>query len=417
MTPEENGDFYVRTLLSPRELSAALTETVQWAERIWLAYAWASGVDSEHLRSIDTSKLKRVALGVDFCQTDPDVIRKLQGTGALRIIKVPNTVFHPKLLVAKGREGWRAIIGSSNLTTGGFARNVEANVLIHHRGHGEIDRLVDFINELWEGGHAEEATEEWLARYEAAYADRPKGRAVPRFYSRRVPLPEAVKDLDVEWADYFELIRSQEKRLWEHDDSIRVLQGNPDSYLTEIEACQLAFQQHLTGRFEQMDESERKLVAGGKGSKGYFGRNKGAGAFISKVIHNPEVIGRVLDQLPVDGPVTIELAGRLLDEFVAIDRVKMGVATRLLCVKRPDVFLPANNASFERQKQFFGKKPDSPAKYLEMLERVWQMPWCRSPSPTAGLEHRVWRARVAMLDALFYVPTEANRDQRPTGDE
>ncbi|MEX2387726.1 MAG: hypothetical protein WD534_07600 [Phycisphaeraceae bacterium] len=82
--------------------------------------------------------------------------------------------------------------------------------------------------------------------------------------------------------------------------------------------------------------------------------------------------------------------------------VAIGAASRLLCVKRPDLFLPANAASFEGIALAFGVWPDRIDRYLQIIERIWSFPWFVAREPDDEKEKRVWRARVALLDAMFY---------------
>ncbi len=411
MLNEANGNFTARTLRTSAELADAFADTVKWANRMWMAYAWAGGDETDsHLRALDLRKIERVALGVDFCQTDPAVIRGLHATGKLRLISIPNTVFHPKLLVAEGKDGWRALIGSSNFTRGGFGRNVEVNVLLHHADASALQSLREFVDEHWEGAHAFELNEQWLAEYQKAFEKRPKPPSVPKHQIREIPMPAAFRDLEVGWPEYYELVQGQEKRLREYNDDSRVLPGTGASYLSEIEACQAAFRTPPTDSFAQIDTDKRKLIAGWPNySSGYLGRMGGAGDFKKIIGSRPEVVGIVLDRLPLEGAAPIELATEVVNELWSINRLGPGAVSRLLAVKRPDLFVPANNASFTRQKLFFGRKPDTAAKYVEMLKRIWQLPWFNAPAPSDGLESRVWRARVALLDALFYVPTVSNK--------
>jgi hypothetical protein len=75
-----------------------------------------------------------------------------------------NQIFHPKVWIFSFRSGSQsAIVGSSNLTYGGFDRNLEANVLIS--GGGVVDELGAFFDELFEGGRAKRIDPSWLDAY------------------------------------------------------------------------------------------------------------------------------------------------------------------------------------------------------------------------------------------------------------
>jgi hypothetical protein len=91
---------------------------------------------------------------------------------------------------------------------------------------------------------------------------------------------------------------------------------------------------------------------------------------------------------------------------MSVKGVALGTATRLLCMKRPDLFLPANNASLVNLAAVFGSKPTTIDKYLDVIETIWSLPWQSAPEPKSSVERRIWAARVALLDAVFYEPPE-----------
>lgn len=82
--------------------------------------------------------------------------------------------------------------------------------------------------------------------------------------------------------------------------------------------------------------------------------------------------------------------------------VKLGTATRLLIAKRPDIFLPVNGANADRIKQVFGTVPKNPSQYMALMKHLWSMPWFKSGEPADEHQRRVWRVRVAILDAVLY---------------
>jgi len=86
--------------------------------------------------------------------------------------------------------------------------------------------------------------------------------------------------------------------------------------------------------------------------------------------------------------------------------VALGTATRLLCMKRPDLFLPANNASVVNIARVFGTIPNTAEKYLRLVETIWKFPWFSASKPAEASSLRIWNARVALLDAIFYEPSE-----------
>ena len=114
------------------------------------------------------------------------------------------------------------------------------------------------------------------------------------------------------------------------------------------------------------------------------------------------MIGEWLDQLPLDGPVNADLAKGVLDGLLGIQGVALGVASRLLCIKRPDLFVVINNANGEAVRRIFGARPGVASSYLRLMDRIRAMPWWSQPRPADLREGRIWDARVALLDAVMY---------------
>ncbi|HLN04566.1 MAG TPA: hypothetical protein VK335_35090 [Bryobacteraceae bacterium] len=41
--------------------------------------------------------------------------------------------------------------------------------------------------------------------------------------------------------------------------------------------------------------------------------------------------------------------------------------------------------------------------YWDLIQRIWNCPWWKAPQPRAALDRRIWNARVALLDSLYYL--------------
>jgi phosphatidylserine/phosphatidylglycerophosphate/cardiolipin synthase-like enzyme len=168
----------VDALVSPAECLAAFQDAAAWAKNIYMAYAWAtsSGGTAEHWRSLPLAKVRQAVLGLDFDETEPEVLRQLRALGVLRIVTKLHGVFHPKILVAVNGSDARALVGSSNFTVGGFAKNVEVNVLVSGLVHDQaLQKVLTFVESSWMqlGVELDDAT---LTAYEQRYASRPAPR-------------------------------------------------------------------------------------------------------------------------------------------------------------------------------------------------------------------------------------------------
>ena len=75
-------------------------------------------------------------------------------------------------------------------------------------------------------------------------------------------------------------------------------------------------------------------------------------------------------------------------------------------MKRPDIFLCVDGQNKKKLAQDVGMvradKLDYERYWTEVVERLQEAPWWKSPSPSGGNEAKAWRARAAMLDAIFY---------------
>ena len=75
-------------------------------------------------------------------------------------------------------------------------------------------------------------------------------------------------------------------------------------------------------------------------------------------------------------------------------------------MKRPDAFLGVNSANVRKLSDGVGfaqsalKTFDG---YWELHEVLWRCPWHRAKRPS-GIDGRLWDARVALIDAFYYVP-------------
>lgn len=401
-----------KVLTSRTELNSELQRLVDWADELHLAYAWVSTTNgrASHWRNLALEKVASAVVGVHFNQTEPYALRALAKRGALRVIADTAGVFHPKLLLGVNGDSGRALVGSSNFTSGGFGANVEMNVLLS--GSMDTSPLADvsgFLSQLARHRLAFEPSDDWLDQYEEAWKARPRPPRTPAPPSKSGRTISSLESLEVGWDDYVSIIEDQERRILATGDPIHVFDHEDGSYLQEVEGCQDAFRRY--GSLVEMPEGARRLVGGwGSESSGYFGRMTGAGYYKNLIMQRPEAVDTHLDRLPLSGAVSAEMGRRVLDGLVGLRGVSVGTASRLLTVKRPDVFVSSNGASRDALHAVFGTRAATVASYIGLHKSIWRLPWVGSTLPADATERRIWRARVALLDTIFYDTTK-----RPPG--
>ena len=370
-----------------------------WSEHVDMAYAWASANEgrSPHWRAMDLGKLRRAVIGTQFAQTEPWALRQLnERPDRLRVAISSEGTFHPKVVIGRRKDEIRAIVGSANLTSAAFSRNIELNILLSGTVlDAELRRLINFVDASWD--RASVVTEEWLARYEIAWRNRPKVTGLVPNALLEVIGPSS---LQMTWDSYFDLVEKQEGRKLTSGYSISVLGAHP-SYEVELDRAQEAFNAQAT--YAAMPSDHRKLVVGtGPLSSGLLGTMRAAGFAKALVNREPEKIGRHLDAIPLDGEVAIELVATTVEGLTSLHGVSIGVASRMLAAKRPDLFVSVNNGSKPALSRLLGRNVDTTEKYMDLLKLVWSTDWHASTVPEDDRQRRVWNRRAAMLDSALY---------------
>lgn len=353
-------------------------------------YAWAgSNLErSSHWKALPLLKVKRALIGTDFLGSEPLVLREFHRRGRLRIPRVAEGTFHPKLILGiRGTQGL-AIIGSSNFTAGGFGANTELNVFfcgpISSRSFRDLFALVDA---QWDT--AGQVTNEWLTAYTERFVRRPRPLQPP-------PLEPSARTqstlLDVPWSGYVQRLRSV------------------DDIETDAEVLRRSMGLLASTRFQDLADDKMRNVAGWNddddGDSGTFGSMRAAGLFKSICRRQPKRLGEHLDRIPATGEIDKRAVRAYLAGLLQIRGVGISGATRLLVSKRPDQFLCLNRGNLERLRtetkiRLTLQGARTVDHYMALLEYLYECPWYRSPRPR-GEELKFWRGRVAFVDRLVW---------------
>lgn len=389
----------VEVLSTAWALHGRFEELFSWADRVQMAYAWATSSDGKasHWRAMNLDKIERAVIGTEFAQTEPMALKELnQRPDRLRVAINASGTFHPKVVLGIRGDAFKAIVGSANLTQAAFSSNVELNLfLAGSAGQAEALALVGFIDQAW--SEATQIDDDWLDEYTKAWNARPRPPLIPH-----AKLDVASLDsLDMSWETYFQMICNQEGRPLSSGSRIKVF-GDYPSYNEELDRARKAFMQFP--RFSEMSPEHRKLAIGtGQQSSGLLGPMRAAGFAKQLIGQEPERIGAYLDALPLHGEVDLDFATELVDGMTKIHGVSIGVASRLMAVKRPDLFVSVHKGSQRGLGRLLGRGAIStPDHYRSLLEIVWGLDWHRSPQPDSPREQMVWQRRAALLDSALY---------------
>ena len=117
-----------------------------------------------------------------------------------------------------------------------------------------------------------------------------------------------------------------------------------------------------------------------------------------------------MNLISLTGSISEEAVRKYLDGLTSIDNVSFAIALRLLSMKRPDLFLSINKANTKGLIEMTGlnglknsqKKEEFIEAYIELHKRIYRSPWFQFNLPTEGIESKIAKYRVALLDCFFY---------------
>jgi HKD family nuclease len=392
----------MKVISTNAELNRQLLRLIGRYPKVAFATAWASaGTDvfSELVKNED--RIVGAAIGTHFYQTHPDVLDQFVGSSKVKFMLQPSGVFHPKAYLFWSADAWELIVGSANLTTGALTKNSELSVLI-----SSDDAAPGLRNEFLEviKGYVKDAVtikQEEADRYRRIWKLKKRDLDVVADMFGDEPARKPSVDSEVmsmDWAGYFAKVK---------EDQIHGFQER----LELLEVVAGYFSAHPS--FNDMPLPVRKGIAGLPNEEiprwAWFGSMKGAMTFGGLINKEHKAFSLALDEIPARGDVTKKHYDAYIAQYLkAFPNGRDGIATstRLLAMKRPDVFLCVDAQNKRRLGKDIGIKRmdilDYERYWEEVVLRIMQTPWWRSDEPKEPVERAVWRARSAMLDAIFY---------------
>ncbi len=397
-------------LLDAKGASRVLVRLIEEHDTVHAAVAWAGMTKVTQALLASTDKFGSMLIGIDFAATDPNVIDAL--------VNVPNAFyavsrggcFHPKVYYFESDGRADAIVGSSNMTPGGLGANHEA--CMHVAGDVGNSIFRDIRGRLERYAPLRRAiTQEFAVGYRrqaeaAARMPRPGLTVLPEDGKAWRQANSNVANMT--WSEF-----SRAARLDPFHDfakRIRLLR-----YVQALFAGVRSFAElpvvHWKGIAGVLGNAEKADTDLAELELGWFGGMRGAGVFASRVgMRSPE-LARALDSIPRQGPVTRVHFDSFVSAFArAFEGESRGgrvpTASRLLAMKRPDVFVCVNKGNRNGLARALDFSPTtlSLGNYWERLvEPVRLSEWYNRERP-AGRDGELWDYRAAMLDAIFYAP-------------
>lgn len=398
-------------LLDSKDIAKRLSLLIIKHKEIAIAVAWGQLTEVAETLLNNSGKIQSLLLGVDFCATDPELVDRLVKVPHAYVARDMPGCFHPKIFYFQSGSKAEVIIGSANFTRGGLGKNFEA--CVHVKGPADdsffqqVRKLLEEYKPLHLAITAELAESYRRQANAASKRPRPKNPILPTGGKKWRSINSTLAVMP--WKTFAKLAAQD-------------LHHDFDKRLRLVRYVQQMFAKAAS--FKDLSVAEWKVVAGVLGSIeaeaaelddcnwGWFGSMGGAGTFAQLIGRRDNGLADALDLVPRRGRVTKHqfdaYVTAFTEAFSAASR-KGGVpsATRLLAMKRPDVFVCVNGGNkigLAEALSFAPTTLDLNNYWERVIEPIQQAPWFNEPRPL-GRDMELWDARVAMLDAIYYSPT------------
>lgn len=395
------------TLLTDREAAKHLSQLAFDCYSLSMAVAWATpnAVLDKLLRA--RTQWKHVVIGTHLYQTHPDALAELRGLRAARCQLPDGALFHPKVYLFEIiGDQTAAIVGSHNLTRGAMQHNVEASLLMWGPSASpEFVALRQFIARAWKTAHP--VTTDFLADYRANYDARASARKTLEGFVRKPRAKSGARAVPESWSSLLSAVKPGLTL------RLAVLAHAREWFARypSFAAMPLEYRRAIAGMWEHdvyLATTPSRLLP----DFACFGRMTGHGDFHHLVRESPRGLSAALDLIPHTGPVLESDYNRFVDRLHkafagATHGAGLASGSRLLALKRPDVFVPVNAANRMSLCPAFGVAATTTSldNYWERIIAPMQMlPWWNASRPANAHQGAVWDGRAALLDALYYDP-------------
>ena len=369
----------------------------QYNHYMW-SIAWAGMIKDFVLAKVlerNSNKIEKLVVGLHFYQTSPSFIEKFMEEKGVRFAMQSNGTFHPKVyLFYNSKKDWSAIVGSSNFTESGFGNNCEANILFSNEDDNQslFVQMCNSISEWWKS--ADKFDRNKLQAYKHNFEIQSKNiKKLKRFKENKI-----VSDMELNnWNEYYMLIK-QDGNLGERFKLLDLAQyrfknDNSFRYFNTIE------RKGFAGMLRDRDSEEEPTWE-------CFG-TIADGKYKHLINDLSSKLGNAIDLIPFSGSVSKKQYNAYLKCFEGIGRKNpLACVSRLLAIKRPDLFICINQENKKKLSAIFNVSQSQITidNYWSLLENhIWTSDWYLEPRGSKKeKELKCWKYRVALLDCISY---------------
>ena len=416
----------MKLLTDSKEFKSTFLDLFKKCKRFSFAVAWASPIEGIFQVILQNKrKIDKGIVGLHFYQTDSDFIREFIGSNKVKFFPLTSGTFHPKIYLFENNDGWTLIVGSANFTNAAFSKNYEASLMVTNNdtdAKKTLDAVVNILKEYKK--KAKTFTKADLDRYEFisdqqqdmldSFSDDDGEKKNPSKIEFSKPFYLS-KYSTLSWNEFRNRVEKEtgkdgprfEKRI---------------KLLCTVEKI-FNKQDKRTGRYLSFSEytlDERRIIAGLKLNNeseyyykiapGFFGQMSVSRKLYTFVSENStcKIISKALDCIPREGLVEKKHYDKFVQEITSIKNIALGIATRFLAMKRPDIFVCFDSANERRLCEDFGIKLSTRKEkrfedyWEKIICKIKKCKWWKLPRPAKGDDLIIWKNRAAFLDSISY---------------
>lgn len=375
------------------KIEKKLCELIEKFENISLAVAWASASSKAFKVLIrNKNKIQSSTVGLHFYQTAPDFINEFLDDDNMKFYakNLNEGVFHPKIYLFWNNENdWICLNGSANFTQSALTKNSEIMTVFMQDDGIEFKEIKNIFDDYYKKSKV--MTQGDLDEY-IMKSEKSKKETEDDFQYNN----EIKSILNMTWDEYYKYMLENAQGL---DERLDLLDKAEQIFTQPLEQISDSCLLHIAG-VKNRDEDDIYWE--------YFGTMRRTG------LSDPKIIRQIFNEMDkyfnypqIKKDEFIKFANRV-DK---IERISLTSMSRLLAMRYPDKFYCITSANEpELLKKFKISKSireDSSQKkyeryWNEIIEPIQNSSWYDSKPTQEEQELKVWKARVILLDALFY---------------
>ena len=390
-----------KVITTTNELCREFVNLCKRYKHISFMTAWAGDTNAVKELFKVREKIVKAVVGVSFRHTSVDFIKKFSESNVRYYVDKPNDngIFHPKAyLFYNGKNDWKAIIGSSNLTEGGFCNDIECNVLLENTSDEDFNSIQNAIDDYYNDSepYSEGFFNYYCDEYEKQKQTGIKDKPMPHNYSLE----------RITWKQYLSRMIQNEGELTDAKIQTRLslLKKAHEWLKNPLSSLTIDQQNAVAGLIENYDN-----VSDWK----FFGSTRVNGKFHKKYLNDASYrkgISKALEAIPYTGKISTKDFDAYIEKFRKATGIENGqtIFSRFLAMKRPDVFVCLSSKN-DGILELVGakRKTITPDNYWEeIVENIRISKWYKETLPAGANDNEksTFKYRAAMLDALCYKP-------------